>query len=180
MAHWTVSVPAVLGLMCAVGLATSYTHAKVEMLPGAQGTRVDRQIVEEILAIFRATDEAVHARDLDGVMAIYAETYNYHGLTKADMRKVWADLFDEYHDISSTHIFSNITKVGAGSGTTIEVTCSGSLWAVSKTTGLRIPIDSWHEEIHYLTREQGGWRIRGNVGETPKVLPFGTAPHPLF
>ncbi|HSF66250.1 MAG TPA: hypothetical protein VLA67_02360 [Nitrospiraceae bacterium] len=29
--------------------------------------------------------------------------------------------------------------------------------------------------------DQGGvWRIRGNAGETPRVLPFGTAPHPLF
>ena len=26
----------------------------------------------------------------------------------------------------------------------------------------------------------GVWRIRGNAGETPRVLPFGTAPHPLF
>jgi hypothetical protein len=37
-----------------------------------------------------------------------------------------------------------------------------------------------YEEVHSLTRESGGWRIRGNAGETPRVLPFGTAPHPLF
>jgi len=34
--------------------------------------------------------------------------------------------------------------------------------------------------IHYLSRENGEWKIIGNVGETPKVLEFGTSPHPLF
>jgi len=50
----------------------------------------------------------------------------------------------------------------------------------SKTSGLRVPIDSRHEDVHFLTLEGGVWRIRGNTGETPRVLPFGTAPHPLF
>jgi hypothetical protein len=54
------------------------------------------------------------------------------------------------------------------------------LSGISKTSGLRVPIDSWYEEVHFLTLEGGVWRIRGNVGETPRVLPFGTAPHPLF
>jgi hypothetical protein len=34
--------------------------------------------------------------------------------------------------------------------------------------------------VHFLTLEGGVWRIRGNAGETPRVLPFGTSPHPLF
>jgi hypothetical protein len=54
------------------------------------------------------------------------------------------------------------------------------LSAISKTSGLRVPIDSWYEEVHFLALEGGVWRIRGNAGETPRVLPFGTAPHPLF
>jgi len=37
-----------------------------------------------------------------------------------------------------------------------------------------------HEEVHYLTLEGGVWRIRGNAGETPRVLQFGTTPRPLF
>ena len=49
-----------------------------------------------------------------------------------------------------------------------------------KDSGIRVPIDSGCEEVHVLTREGGAWRIRGNAGETPRVLPFGTAPHPLF
>jgi hypothetical protein len=76
--------------------------------------------------------------------------------------------------------FSKIVKVGSGSNAIIEVTCTGSLSGLSKTSGLRIPIDSWYEEVHFLMLEDGAWRIRGNVGEAPWVRPFGTAPHPLF
>ena len=54
------------------------------------------------------------------------------------------------------------------------------LSGISKVSGLRVPIDSWHEEVQFLTPEGGVWRIRGNAGETPRVLPFGTAPHPAF
>ena len=63
---------------------------------------------------------------------------------------------------------------------TTPIKCRGSLSDFSKTSGLRVPIDSWYEEVHVLTLEGGIWRIRGNAGEMPRVLPFGTAPHPLF
>ena len=31
-----------------------------------------------------------------------------------------------------------------------------------------------------MTFEDGQWRIRGNVGDSPRLMPFGTSPHPLF
>jgi hypothetical protein len=43
------------------------------------------------------------------------------------MRKVWANLFDEFQELSDTHHFSRMIKVGSGSKTIIEVTCTGSL-----------------------------------------------------
>jgi hypothetical protein len=50
-----------------------------------------------------------------------------------------------------------------------------------KETTLRSPIDSWYEEIHYLRKENGRWRIVSNMGgESVPVLQFGVAPHPLF
>ena len=60
------------------------------------------------------------------------------------------------------------------------MTCSGVVWGTSKDTTLRAPIDSWYEEIHYLKKENGRWRIVGNVGEAQPVLQFGIAHHPLF
>jgi hypothetical protein len=34
--------------------------------------------------------------------------------------------------------------------------------------------------VHYLVIEEGEWRIHGNLGDSPRALPFGTSPHPLF
>jgi ketosteroid isomerase-like protein len=140
----------------------------------------DRATVAELLATFDRAEQAVQARDLNAVMAFYSDDYHYHGLKKTEMRKIWDELFADYRQISSTHLFSTIRTGRSKSGLTAEVTCTGALWATSDLTGLRVPIDSWHEEVHFLVKEDGSWRIRGNAGEAPKTLPFGTAPHPLF
>ncbi len=168
-----------LPALCLLILAASPAAAAVEIIPGAAGD-LDPQTVADIMTLFRRADQAVQARDVAGVMTLYSEQYNYHGLSKADVAKVWGDLFDEYKDLSDIHRFSKFTQVGSGSKAMIEVTCTGSLWGLSKTSGLRVPIDSWFQEIHYLSSEEGGWRLRGNVGETPRLMPFGTSPHPLF
>ena len=77
--------------------------------------------------------------------------------------------------------FSVVRLVGSGSKLVGGMTCSGVVWGTSKDTTLRSPVDSWYEEIHYLKKENGRWRIVGNVGgESIAVLQFGVAPHPLF
>lgn len=158
---------------------TGTAQSKI-VVPAGSVIEVDEATVKSVVAMFERAEQAVKARDLDRVMAVYSSQYNYHGLKKEDIRKVWKDLFDEYQEIASTHILSKFTKVGSGSQTVLEVTCTGHLWARSKTSGLYVPIDSWHEEVHYLVLEEGEWRIRGNLGDVPHMLPFGTSPHPLF
>ncbi len=154
-------------------------HAEVRLLPGAAAD-LDQATTSSVLKTFQQAEEALRARSVDGVMALYAEHYDYHGLHKQDMRKVWVDLLDQFQDLADVHHFSRMSKIGSGSKTIIEVTCTGSLSGLSKTGGLRVPIDSWYEEVHYMTWEDGQWRIRGNVGDSPRFMPFGTSPHPLF
>jgi hypothetical protein len=162
-------------------LAGAWTaEAKIVVPLSGSVIEVDQATLKTVVGTFEQAEEAIKAHDLDKVMVMYSPQYNYHGLKKDDIRKIWKDLFDEYQDIASTHLFTKMTKVGAGRDAVLEVTCTGHLWAKSKTSGLYVPIDSWYEEVHYLGLEDGAWRIRGNVGESPRVLPFGTAPHPLF
>ncbi|MFO0700846.1 MAG: hypothetical protein U0236_16610 [Nitrospira sp.] len=153
-------------------------EAKIVVPPTGSVIEVDTATLKAVIGTFEQAEDAIKAHDLDKVMGMYSPQYNYHGLKKDDIRKIWKELFDEYQDIASTHLFTKMTKVGGGRE--LEVTCTGHLWARSKTSGLYIPIDSWYEEVHYLVLEDGAWRIRGNLGESPRVLPFGTAPHPLF
>ncbi len=161
-------------------------QAKTEISAGAEIQADDKttrgmldETVGEILATFKRAEKAIKARDLDALMAFYSEDYNYRGLTKGEVRKIWEDLFSQYRRISSTHILSRIVVRG-GKGQAAEVTCTGTLWATSNAPMKRVNIDSWFEEVHYLVYENGAWRIHGGVGEVPKRLQFGIAPHPLF
>lgn len=170
----------ILVAVAAFSLVTATTGEATTSIPPGSIVEVDQATVNQILDVFHKAEAAIAVGNLDGVMALYATQYNYHGLKQADVRKIWSNLFEEYRDISEVHFFTKIAKAGSGSNAIIEVTCTGSLSGISKTSGLRVPIDSWYEEVHFLTLENGLWRIRGNAGETPRVLPFGTAPHPLF
>lgn len=150
------------------------------VVPEGSVIEVDAPIVKSVVAMFERAEQAVKSHDLDTVMTLYSSQYNYHGLKKDAIRNIWKELFDEYQEIATTHILTKFNKVGSGSQTMLEVTCTGHLWARSKTSGLYVPIDSWYEEVHYLVFEEGEWRIRGNLGDVPRTLPFGTSPHPLF
>ena len=165
-------------IVCLAGIEA--TEAKIVVPSSGSVIEVDVATLKAVVGTFELAEDAIKAHDLEKVMAIYSPHYNYHGLKKDDLRKIWKDLFDEYQEIASTHLFTKMTKVGSGRDAVLEVTCTGHLWARSKTSGLYVPIDSWYEEVHYLVLEDGAWRIRGNVGESPRALPFGTAPHPLF
>jgi hypothetical protein len=155
-------------------------YAASQILPNAT-VEADEQTVAEVIGTFDQAQEAIRARNLDGLMALYAQGYQYYGLRKGDVRRLWADLFAHYDHIANMHVFSAVKLVGSGDEARVEITCTGALWAVAKDTKVRIPIDSWHGEVHHLVKEKGAWRILGNAGgESPRPQQFGTAPHPLF
>jgi ketosteroid isomerase-like protein len=141
--------------------------------------RADDKTVAEILAVFHRAEEALHARDIDVLMEVYARDYKYLDLTKDDVRKIWENLFAKYSQLSSTHVFSQIVAEGR-KPPTAEITCTGRLWGTSKESGERVIIDSWFFVVHHLVSENGAWRVRGLPGEPPEVLGFPVTPHPFF
>ena len=114
-------------------------------------------------------------------MAFYATTYNYYGLKRSDVRRVWEEVFMHYGDISSSHVFTELKLVQADGARKAYVTCTGGLYGTEKQTGNPITIDGWVREVHYLVKEEGAWRFLGNVGGAPSSAPPASAPHhPLF
>jgi hypothetical protein len=170
-------IPLLMATLFCAPNGMSVVRAETHLLPGTQA-EADDKTVKELLAVFERAEQAVKNRDLEGVMALYSKQYNYHGLKPPDIRKIWANLFDSYREIESIHLFSRIVSVGPGGS--VEITCSGGVRGISKTGNLRVPIDSWYGEVHSMVKEDGAWKIRGNLGDFQTVLPFGTAPHPLF
>lgn len=169
----------VLSVFLALVAAPPSVLALTEILPDAV-IDADQQSITELIGTFDRAEEAIRARDIDALIGLYATNYRYHGLKRGDMRKIWAELFKRYDLIANIHGFSAIKVVKTSKGLTAEITCTGAVWANSKETKERIPIDSWHREVHRLVRGKDGWRIVGNVGGDQTIRRFGTAPHPLF
>lgn len=154
--------------------------AAVEIAPGAVSD-ADQAIFKELVAAFDRAEAAVQKADLDGLMPFYAKAYNYHGLKRSDVRRVWGEVFAHYRAISSRHVFTHLRVQQAGNVRKIFVTCTGGLYGTEVETGKPITIDSWVNEIHYLVKEEGAWRFLGNAGGAAESVPPGSAPHhPLF
>ena len=134
-------------IVAALSLVTGTTGQATTLLQTGAVVEVDQATVNQILDVFHKADAAIAVENLDGIMALYATQYNFHGLKQADVRKIWSDLLKEYRDLGEVHFFSKIVKVGSGSNAIIEVTCTGSLSGISKTSGLLVPIVSWYEEL---------------------------------
>lgn len=185
------SILAVTAVMIALVLELEGCHiGPMPYVPDLNGTYVansasiqgDKKTVANILKTFKQAETAVEKRDLDALMALYADGYKHRGFTKDSLRTEWKHLFENYRDFSSTHVFTDITVEPDKSPRTARVTCTGSLWAVANESNERVNIDSWFAEVHYLIESDGGWRIRGHAWEMadPKETRFARAPHPFF
>jgi hypothetical protein len=154
--------------------------AAVEFAPGV-GADADQPVINELVAAFNEAEVAVKSADLERLMKFYATRYNYHGLNRSDVRRVWEEVFLHYQDISSSHVFTELRLVQADGVRKAYVTCTGVLHGTEKQTANPITIDSWAREVHYLVKEEGAWRFLGNAGRVVDHVPPASAPHhPLF
>ncbi len=185
---------AVLCLLAAAVIlpAGGPARALVQVLPEMTLTREGRTItgakavrsdptVQEILKAFDRAEQALEKQELAPLMQFYAPDYNYHGLHVADVERIWGEVFAHYRALSSTHLFSEMKVVQTGEGLRAELTCTGGLYGTEAQSGVRITLDSWFREVHYLVRDKQGWRFLGNRGDAPRSAPFSSSPHhPLF
>ena len=154
--------------------------AAVQIAPGAVAA-ADQATLTELTGAFDQAEAAVQKGDVEALMPFYAKAYNYHGLKRADVRRIWEEVFQHYGAISSRHVFTELKLVQADGVKKASVTCTGGLYGTEKESGKPITIDSWVREVHYLVHEEGAWRFLGNAGGAAESVPAGSAPHhPLF
>jgi len=178
---------ALVGLMvevqgCHLGPLPSVPDLGGTYISQSATIQADTKTVDEILTAFKQAEAAVQHRDLDALMALYAEGYKHRGFTKDTLRTEWKHLFEDYHDFSSTHVLTGIAVESDKSPATARIICTGSLWAISNDTNQRVNIDSWYGEVHYLIYVDGAWRMRGHAWEVliPKDPRLAHPPHPFF
>jgi hypothetical protein len=138
-------------------------------------------VLKELVKAFDRAEAAVQQADLEALMPFYAQGYNYHGLKRSDVRRVWEEVFTHYRGISSRHVFTKFALTIAKGVVKASVTCTGGLYGTDIASGKQIAIDSWVNESHSLIKEDGVWRFHGNAGGSADAVPAGSAPHhPLF
>lgn len=142
--------------------------APVEIAPGAVSDD-DQVTVKDLVKAFDEAETAVQQADLEALMLFYARAYNYHGLKRADVRRVWEEVFTHYRAVSSGTCSPNLNRA--------NVTCTGGLYGTDTESGKPITIDCWMNEIHHLVKEDGVWRFQGNAGGAGGSTPAGSAPH---
>jgi hypothetical protein len=108
--------------------------AALEFAPGV-GADADQPVIKELVAAFDEAEAVVKKADLDALMKFYPTTYNYHGLKRSDMRRVWDEVFLHYRDISSSHVFTELKLVQVDGVRKAYVTCTGGLYGTEKQTG---------------------------------------------
>ena len=180
-----------IGLIAALGLVIVLQSCSF-YVPDLDGTYIphsatihtDKKTAREILKNFKQAEEALKRKDLDSLMDFYADTYRHQGFTKDSLKAEWKHLFGEYRDFSATHVLTLFEVVVDADKVplTAQVTCTGSLWAISNDSNRRVNLDSWYNEVHYLTHAEGAWRIQGHAWEVsnPPDAPTARPPHPFF
>jgi len=181
-AIWTFVGVAFESQGCHVGPLPAVPDVSGTYISHSATIQADKKTVDEILRTFKQAEEAIQHRDLDSLMALYADNYKHHGFTKDTLRAEWKQLFQDYRDFSTTHVLTRIAAESDRTAPTAQITCTGSLWAISNETNQRVNIDSWFGEVHYLTYADGAWRMRGHAWEVlnPKDTRMARPPHPFF
>ena len=75
----------------------------------AAGLTSDQQVLKELVAAFDQAEIAVQRANLEALMSFYGKDYNYHGLRRPDVRRVWSEVFS-HMDMSSPGICSATSK----------------------------------------------------------------------
>ena len=141
----------------------------------------DKLDTDAIVAFFKQTEEAVGRRDVDAIMALYADTYRHYGFDTITLRRDWKRLIEQYSALSLTHVISEIRIDASQTPRTAHVKCSGSLWGIPTGSAKWTNVDSWFDEVSYFVDGNGGWRSRGHnwEGFMDKDRRFVRAPHPF-
>lgn len=159
------------------GCVTSAPDTRGIQFANSAERRGDSKTIEEIRSAFTRFEQALQQRDLEGVMALYAERYRDRQFTKDDLKEEWQQALATYHSFSATHLITRVEAHSDNAQPTAFVTCSGSISAVSNATGTRVILDSWIGEVHRMVEEKGRWRILVNASDERNPVDVRIASH---
>jgi len=162
---------------------TAYAHVQ---LPPSEVIKANEKDVDDIVAVYDRLEKALAAEDIEAIMSFYADDYAHQGITKSQIRGLWANIFKNFDNLNSAHIFSAVVA----RENEAAVTCTGTLLGIPKDSKDKayVAVDKWVNVKHYLSKKSGQWQIVGGASHwlvEPMVkygedVKYQLEFHPLF
>jgi len=140
--------------------------------------KLSQETLDSITKFFEKAEQAISTSNLEALMSLYSDSYRNGDHDKAAAEEIWKRIFDTFTGMSTMH---NMRLVSYDEkSNVIIIGCSGLLLGTPKGQEDRKPVDTWTNEEHILTMEDGKWKLLGTIGNKRSRLWFDKPMHPLF
>ena len=145
--------------------------------PKPSRTNADARTLEEFRGFYDRIEKALQEEDIDKIMTFYTDDYLHHGITKKQLKFMWLEVFGNFADLYSVHVFTKITVHGDDA----ILVCTGGLFGIAKEGEDYTTVDQWVTQNHWLTRVDGEWKmIGGATHQAPRKRGARLEFHPFF
>ncbi len=154
----------------------SAAEARIQF-PPANKVTANQKTLDEFSTFYEKIEDALEKEDIDRIMDFYAEDYFHQGITKKQLKFMWLEVFGDFKDLYSVHVFAKITVAGNDA----ILVCTGGLFGVPNAGGDYTTVDQWVTLPHWVTKVDGKWRIIGGATQKSPYKKGGKAEtHPFF
>lgn len=162
------------------GQAQARKHTELHSVTIDPNTKsiIPPEILAEVEEFFETAEDAIQAKDINALMRLYSDSYQNGPHDKAGARKIWERIFDRFQTLGTMHNM-RITSYDH-EGQIVVIKCSGILLGKPKGNDQRVPVDSWTNEDHVISKSGEKWKLIGTYGKERKRLWFDKPMHPLF
>lgn len=129
--------------------------------PPSDAIQASKESVKELESFYAKVEEALIKKDVNALMAFYADDYFHNGITKDMIKALWTNIFKNFDNLNSIHVFSNVL-VQEGEAV---VACTGTLLGIPKDSKDRqyVTVDRWINQSHWLSKKADSWQIVGGA-----------------
>jgi ketosteroid isomerase-like protein len=139
---------------------------------------VGEKLHSEVEMFFHEMEMAIQEKDVDRLMALYADSYFNGPFNKRAVKTIWIHIFATMDEITTVHDMTFITT--APGSKVLLIRCTGLLLGVPKDSEGIVAIDAWTDCDHIIAKVNDKWRLVGTAGKGGMRLGFDTPMQPLI
>lgn len=145
--------------------------------PKTSKTNADAATLKEFNRFYEEIEKALQEENISKIMSFYADDYLHHGITKKQLKFMWLEVFANFEELYSVHVFTKITAHGKDA----ILVCTGGLFGVANKGEDYTTVDQWVTHNHWLSKVNGEWKmVGGATHQSPRKRGSRLELHPFF